>query len=542
MTTAIAKLASCLALLVAAAGAGAADGHSVYILQAGDTLIGIHARMLKPGADWRELQRINRVRNVRRLVPGRPLQIPLSMLRERAEVAEQVLLAELLYTQGDVSLQRPDLSWQPLSGGASLGAGDLIRTGAQASAVLRFADGSRVLLRPGSSLRIERSVRLGSDGPFETRLRLEQGSADSQVSKQRTPNFRIVTPVANLGVRGTEFRTHAAAAQTRVEVLDGQVAAAANNTQLVGAGFGAVATPAGVATPAALPAAPDLGAVPARVERMPLRLSWSARPGEAAYRAQVFDASQADRLLLDGVFNSAAARWADDLADGRYRLRVRVVGDSGLEGLDASTEFSLKARPEPPFVTRPRANLRTAEPSLRLAWTRSTEAARYHLQVADNPDFVAPSLDRADLADNEHEVALALGTHHWRLASIRANGDVGPWGDAQAMTRVALPAAPEQQAPKATEDGVLLTWRARAGAAYQIQVARDAGFAPPLHDERIESAQWLLRQAAPGHYFVRVRSIDADGFVGPFGAVQQVVIDGPNWWPLLLLPALLLLL
>lgn len=529
-----------VATVLVGTGAGAADGSWAYRVQVGDTLIGISQRWLVPGADWRDLRRVNRIANVRRLVPGSVLQVPLALLRQQA------LMAEVLYTHGEVSVQKSGGAMLGLASGAKLSAGDLVRTGLQSSAALRFADGSRVLLRPGSVLRIERMVRLGDSEAVDTQLRLDEGGTDTRVPKLSSPRFEIRTPVVNLGVRGTEFRTRAEPTRTAVEVIEGIVAgsagpAAAAAARSIEAGFGALASPTGVASPSPLMAAPDLQAVASRIDRLPLRLSWQAAASGTSYRAQVFDGIESDRLVLDGLFDNPSARWADDLPDGRYRLLVRAVDASGLEGRDASTTFTLKARPEPPFLTRPRAAERSADETVLFAWTRNAASARYRLQVADTPDFIAPRLDRNDIAASEHLMPLPVGTHHWRMASIRADGDMGPWSDAQTVVRIAPPPAPAPQPPQTTDDGVLLMWAGTAGARYQLQVAHDDRFAELLHDERLEAAQWLLRQPEPGRYFVRVRSIDADGFVGPFGAPQQVEVKSSNWWWLLLPAALLLL-
>lgn len=530
-----------VALLLPAFGAWAADEFWPYGVEQGDTLIGIRDRLLRPGADWRELQRVNRVANPRRLVPGSTLRIPIALL------PEQTLAAEVLHAHGEVSMQRQGGAVQRLAGGETLAAGDVVRTGTRSSAALRFADGSRVLLRPDSVLRIERMVRLGDSPVVDSRVRLESGSVDTQVPAQKTPRFEVRTPMANLGVRGTEFRTHSDGTQTGVEVLAGRVAAASvertagGRVESVEAGFGAVVSAQGVEAPRPLLAAPQLDAVPPLVERLPLRLGWSASVGAKAYRAQVFEADKSDRLVLDGLFGEPGAKWSDDLPDGLYSLRVRAVDGGGLEGFDASMAFKLKARPEPPFPTAPRAASRTGDETLVFTWTKNVDAARYRLQVANTADFAAPAFERDDITGTEQRVSLPVGTHFWRLASIRADGDVGPWGDSQPVTRVALPPAPASEPAQTSADGVLLAWRESAGARYRIQVSRDAGFTQLLIDERVDTPQWLLRAPEAGSYFVRVQTIDADGFAGPFGATQQVDVPrSPLWW--LLVPAVLLLL
>jgi hypothetical protein len=523
-----------LGLLLAAAPACATDESWPYRIERGDTLIGVRDRLLRPDADWRILQRANRIANPRRLIPGSTLKIPLSALREHP------LVAEVLYASGTVTVQRAGAAPEPLIGGASLAAGDLVRTGPQSSAALRFADGARVLVRPDSTLRIERTVRLGDSPMVDTRMRLERGGADTRVPKENSPRFEIRTPVANLGVRGTEFRVRADEVRTAVEVLEGRVEASAREARTVDAGYGALASERRVTAPTPLAAAPDLAALPRRIERLPLRLDWKPAAAGIRFRAQVYRADEPDRLVLDGLFGADGARWSEDLPDGRYQLRARAVADNGLEGQDATALFTLKARPEPPFLTRPRAGERTPDETANFAWTRNPAAARYRLQLADAPDLDPPRLDRDDLTGNALGVAVPVGTHYWRLASIRADGDQGPWSDTQAFTRVELPPPPESQPPRVMAEGVELNWRAAASMQYDVQVAPDLTFTAGLQAVRVEQPQWLLRRPEPGRYFVRVRSIDGDGFVGPFGAPQVVDVPySPLWW-LLLLPVLLL--
>ncbi len=556
----------CATLLLALASTPlrAADELWAYRVQPGDTLIGVRDRMMLPGSDWRVVQRINKVPNPRQLVPGSHLQIPLPLLLQKA------LTAEVVHTHGEVQVQRSGAAFQALIGGQVLAAGDVVRTGAQSSAVLRFADGARVMMRPDSVLKIERSVKLGESEVVDTQLRLESGSVDSRVppskDPQRTPRFEIRTPLANLGVRGTEFRTTASADQSAVEVLEGTVSgsvagsatssvagvrsgATAGAQQAVKAGFGTRALQTGVEVPRQLLVAPDLKALPSRVERLPVQLPWTASSDAASYRAQVFSTDGAQRLVLSGVFGSAVgvttARWADDLPDGRYELRVRAIDATGLEGLDASAAFTLKARPEPPFYTRQQSAQRVTEEAPLFTWTRNAAAARYRLQVADTPDFAAPRIDQTDLTVNELRVPLPVGTHHWRLASIRDNAgvaDIGPWGDALSLTRVAPPPPPVSKPPQSTSDGLLLTWSQGDAKRFDLQVASDPEFKQLLREETVDTAQWLLRQPQPGRYFVRVRAIDADGFTGPYGQAQQLDVARatPWWW--LLVPALVLLL
>ena len=511
-----------------------------YRVQLGDTLFAL----LRDGADWQSVQRANNIADAKRLQPGSLLRIPAHLLREQPTVAEVV------HAYGNVTVTRASTETAlPLASGENLAAGDVVRTGAQSSTTLRFSDGARVLVRPDSILKIERLMQ--SRAGASTSLRLERGNADSVVppalGASAPSRYEMRTPHTNLGVRGTEFRAAADEGATRVEVLEGKVGTrvadrAGRAESLVAAGFGAVGTAAGMAAPRALPAAPQLAALPERVERMPLRLSWQSA-ANTRVRAQVMSTEEPPRLVLDGVFDAGLARWREDIPDGRYELRVRAIDADGLEGRDTRALFVIKARPEPPFIAAPTAGGRTVDESVRLAWTRNAAAARVRLQVADTPDFAQPRVDRSDLDATEARVALPLGTHHWRLASILPSGDQGPFSDAQSFTRIEPPAAPPPAEPQKQADGLLLRWPAigPTGTRWQVQLARDAAFAQMVSDETVAEPQLLLRDPPAGTYFLRVKTIDADGFAGPFGQAQQIDVPSSPWW-WLIIPAVFLLL
>ena len=83
-----------------------------------------------------------------------------------------------------------------------------------------------------------------------------------------------------------------------------------------------------------------------------------------------------------------------------------------------------------------------------------------------------------------------------------------------------------------------MRWRTGLpGQQYQFQLAREATFADPLIDQRTDKAELEIDRPAGGEYFIRVRAIEPDGFIGPFSEPQ--IIDIPsdfNYWWLLALP------
>lgn len=529
------------AFAASAAPATAQPDEWVHTIAPGDTLLGLKARWLRPEARWQTLQKLNRIADPRRLTPGTPLRIPVAMLREEAAQAE------VMHSHGEVWLERAGTARQALKGATVLLGGDMVITGQQSSVSLRFADGTRTLVGPDSRLQLDRLVRLGPSGAVDSRVRLDSGSLETQVPPDKPPKrFEIRTPTANLGVRGTDFRSRTDGARTLAEVLQGRVAA---GPQAVNAGFGVVASASGVSAPRVLPPQPDLSRLPDRVERVPLQLAVGREAALTRYRAQVFGASAADaggQLLLDGIFNRPFAQWPDNLADGRYELRVRALDAEGIEGIAGSKAFTLKARPEPPFLLRPRAGERLFDEVVTLAWSRNPDAASYTLQVSPNADFSPPQVERTGLDSTDTQLPLPLGTQHWRMAAVRADGDQGPWSDTRLFERAEPPppppAAPTPQAPKASDEGLILAWSASplTGANYQIQVARDAAFADLVLDAKTDRTEVLFPRPEPGTYHVRLRTVAADGRPGPYGSVQLVDVPRSMWW-LWLLPLLLLL-
>nr|WP_316643410.1 FecR domain-containing protein [uncultured Roseateles sp.] len=513
-------------------------GDWVYRVAPGDTLIDLQQRFLQSPADWRGLQKLNHVANPRRLMPGSSLRMPVAWLRQDATVAEVVHL------QGQVGLQRGQAPAGWVAVGDKLRSGDALQAPADGSLTLRFADGSRLLVRPQTQLLLERLMVYGQSEVHDTRLQLQQGSLDSQVLPRAggLRSYQIRTPTVTLGVRGTDFRAQADAQGASLEVLEGKVAAGDGSVKpgaerVVEAGYGLRAQ-AGQApgVPSKLLPAPSLQGLPALLERVPLRFAWPALDGASAYRAQVIEADGG--LLLDGRFDLPAARWVD-LPDGNYRLRVRGIAANGLEGLDAGQAFRLKARPEPPFISQPAPNAKVYGDSATLAWTRATAAARYHLQLSDSADFSRPQLDLADVTATEHRLALAPGSYHWRVASIRADGDHGPFSDVQPFTQKPIPPSPALEPPQISGDQLRLSWQAQEpGTRFEFQLAADAEFTQVLQQQSSGEHQITLAKPPAGNYFLRVRSIDADGFVGPFGGTQQITIPRSPWWmaaPLLLL-------
>ena len=84
---------------------------------------------------------------------------------------------------------------------------DEIITSNRSFAVLQFEDGAKVTVRPDSTLIIETYLYNG-DGNDEATLNLVEGGLrviTGAMAKSNPENYKVKTPVALMGVRGTEF-------------------------------------------------------------------------------------------------------------------------------------------------------------------------------------------------------------------------------------------------------------------------------------------------------------------------------------------------
>lgn len=524
--------------LALSAPARAQEADWLWRVQPGDTLIDLSAAWLEPPHGWRELQKLNRVADPLRLMPGTRLRLPIAWLKREAAVAE------LQFVKGQVLRKRPGEGDTPLAVGAQVRSGDTLTTGEQSSASLRLADGSRLLLPPGTELTLEKLLVLGRAALPASTLRLTRGGADNQVNPnaQHTPLYELKAPRVNLGVRGTEFRVQVGEdGATRVEVQLGAVRAEGDATDLA-AGQGLVARESGRERAALLPA-PDLGSLPRRVERLPLQLRWAASPAQAvAWRAQVFARGQPDALLLDARVSEPQATWAKtfELPDGDYTLRLRAIDRLGLEGAAAEADFSLQARPEPPFIQAPAAAATLYGESVEWAWSRNTAAPAVRLQVARDEAFSDLVLQPTPVEASSYRAPLPPGVYHWRVASV-AGERAGPFGDPQRFELKPPPPAPPPAEPQVEGDRLALRWRSDTGVVrYEAEWADNEAFQAAQKLET-DKPELVLARPAPGRYVLRVRGFNAAGVAGPWG--QPQLIEIPRDWKawLWLAPLLLLL-
>ncbi len=516
-------LAVSLWLGLACAGA-AADQDWSYRVRPGDTLWDLSRRYLKPEVDWRLLGQHNRVASPYSLPPGQLLQVPIPWLRT------QPAPARLIALRGEVGVQTAGGTTLAAQQGMPLPIGTAMQTGADASVTVQFADGSQLQLRENSRLRFDRLARYGATGMVDTRLRLEYGRSSNTVTPTQGPASRYIiqTPSGTSSVRGTRFRVGAGDRYelAATEVLQGSVKIAnARGQRLLHPGDAARLPADSAPLQARLLPPPTLDAARSRLDQPPYVLAWHPLPGASRYRIEAVDAERLQVLRF--ARETEQTRVAlDALPDGRLLVLVRGIAASGIEGEDSEYPLQVWATPLPPLTMAPLHQQQLHEPRPRFEWTRNPEAVNSVLQLARDAQF-QDLLFEQQSPDSRLRAprALSAGNYFWRVASRDSQGRQGPFGQPLALRISAEPMDPALAPPLAEKGQLTLRWQAGTPQQrYRIQIARQADFAAPLLDRSVATPQISLPRPRHGTWYVRVQTLDDDGYAAPFSPPQTITV------------------
>lgn len=122
-----------------------------------------------------------------------------------ATVAAPCRVADVVRVVGDVVVQRSDVAFRPFVG-VKVCRGDRFVTGPASIAELRLRDGSQVIVGKNTDF-VVREYRLYNDQPNVALFDLARGAFRSVTGAitSRPSRYEIRTPIATIGVRGTDF-------------------------------------------------------------------------------------------------------------------------------------------------------------------------------------------------------------------------------------------------------------------------------------------------------------------------------------------------
>jgi hypothetical protein len=514
----------------------------LYTVKDGDNLWTVTERYLPNITYVKKLQTYNRVAEPNIIVPGSILHIPLDWLKSKSSSAH-VVVVEGEVVVHDVLLRQD----KPLAGGEKLNVKDEITTGDNASAVIEFKDGSRVLLQNNTKLILKKMEQYPDSNLIETQMFLERGRINTEVPEKSKGKsvFKIQTPSASTAVRGTFLRTEADDVQQNmlVEVIRGRVAVIGSNAEKqVPAGYGiAVEKGQPPGEPVRLLSAPELQNPAVLVDRLTAMFVWEKLDGAIKYRIQVFKSHQNPVLVWNNLSDFSQIN-VPDLPDGQYIMKVRGIDNKGLEGEEAIHRYTMDARPEPPLPASPDENASIETKNLHFRWSALKGVTGYHLQLSKQDNFQSTLIDElVQKVTYSNQLELQPGLYYWRVASHIAEEE-GPFSDRQQFK--IIPPAPKALEPQGDEEHLIFRWqKGNSGLQYQMQVAQDAEFTDVVLDKTTAEPRLKLDRPTENRLYLRMRSIGKNGFTGHWSSAQHV--DPPAqkpWYLLMLLPLLLLLL
>ena len=114
--------------------------------------------------------------------------------------------AVLVASRGEVTAENSGEA-RSLVRGDGVNESDRVITGDKSFAILQFVDGAKVTVRPNTVMDIKQYVYSGTEGNAATLSLVEGGLRviTGAMAKTEPESFKVETPVALMGVRGTEF-------------------------------------------------------------------------------------------------------------------------------------------------------------------------------------------------------------------------------------------------------------------------------------------------------------------------------------------------
>jgi hypothetical protein len=395
-----------------------ADPPIRYVVQKGDTLIGLGRAYLRKPGDYRPVQTANQISRPTSLPVGKTLRIDSRLLKTTP------IDARLSAFSGKVEVETKGQR-APAQTGMVIQEGQRIITGPGAFATFEMEDASRVTLPSNTTVRVERLHTVVLGNAPQRVFRLDEGRGTIAATPNGNPNgrFEVRTPVSISAVRGTEFRVGAGGDKAQTEVIKGGVGVGLGETDPTGtpvpAGFGVTATPAGVSLPVALLPGPKLG--DGGQNQGDKTVHFTVRPvsGAAAYRLQLSrDAGFVD-LFAEATQPTPTVDFGP-LDNGTYFIRLTALDGGGLEGLPADYSFDRDLDVlEPGASPSPEQNGKHRNFLFR--WSAAGDGVRtFRFQLFSGTEATAPIVDQLGLSQPQLTLTdLPPGAYSWRISATR---------------------------------------------------------------------------------------------------------------------------
>jgi hypothetical protein len=171
-----------------------------------------------------------------------PVSLALSAMAVTAAPASDSPVGEVSLMIGSARVVHRDGTASALQRGARIKVGDRIETTPNGHVHIRFIDNASISVRPDSVLEVQ-VYRYDSGNPQDNEVKLNVGqgmsrSISGRATETDKSRFRLNTPLAAIGVRGTDFLVQTTDAGVRASVADGAIVVGALGGSCTAAGLG----------------------------------------------------------------------------------------------------------------------------------------------------------------------------------------------------------------------------------------------------------------------------------------------------------------
>jgi hypothetical protein len=297
----------------------------------------------------------------------------------------------VIFTSGKASIGE-----QPAQEGVGVREGQLLATGSDGYIYIKTVDNGLFVLRPGSRARIA-TYHVDAVNPVNTQVKFEllsgvARSKSGEAVKQARQNFRFNTPVAAIGVRGTDFTVFTDDHTSRVAVLTGAV---------VVSGFAGTCNPQG--------AGPCEGAASRELSAAQRGLLLQVTRGQAAPQLlsgsplspDLVSPPRADEpVAKTDTTNATSANAGTPNLEAQKTTALNAIADKGAQ--PAPPPVVTPAPLPPPLVVAPAQPAPPAGPPSGIIWGRWVQFEAYYpkfslSQETANAELIATNGDYAVL-------------------------------------------------------------------------------------------------------------------------------------------------
>ena len=310
-----------------------------------DYLIKICKKYLEYPKKWRQIAKINNLKNPNLIYPKERLNIPIELIKGTP------LDGKVTFIKGDAQLQELSKEkWVPLKLNDKIKQKSLVKTGEDSAIEITFEDGSTFFLRQNTELGLN-TVQKKITSHLIRDMSVQSGRVLTRVREATGAGSRlkIQTPSSIAAVRGTEFRTAVDEEKKAfTEVLKGTVSVDAMMKKI------SLQKEEGTMVKKGEPPLdpkkllpPPTPIDPKPQYNPPVKFALSTIQDASAYRVMISKDSEGKDLYQDRIIKSNEAIHINTIPDGQYYLFAQSIDNIGLEG-PPSEAFPFVVKKEDP--------------------------------------------------------------------------------------------------------------------------------------------------------------------------------------------------